>query len=87
MLEDGNIDYSGLEELIDFQITNGCQGILAALKDATTVVGGGSTAEAVNSLGLSGMMTHVSTGGTASIQFMEGRVLPGVAALMDRTLV
>ena len=57
---------------------------LAALDDATTVLGGGSTAEAVASLQLSNRMTHVSSGGGASLEFMEGRVLPGVAALPDK---
>jgi phosphoglycerate kinase len=68
------------------QFAQGTRGLVRLVADleATTVIGGGSTAEAVEEMGLGGKMSHVSTGGGAALEFLEGRILPGVAVLLDK---
>ncbi len=57
---------------------------LAEMPEACTIVGGGDTIAAVKKAGVEARITHISTGGGACLEFLEGRQLPGVAVLLDR---
>ena len=75
----------GLFEFDQFAIgTNEVAKCLASLTDCTTIIGGGDSAAAVTKAGLADKMTHISTGGGASLEFIEGKKLPGIECIQDK---
>ena len=74
----------GIYEIPEFARGTRAIASLLATLNATTIIGGGSSAEVVEAMGLTSKMTHVSTGGGASLRFLEGAPLPGVEVLLDK---
>ncbi len=74
----------GIYEIDDFARGTRAVAEAVASSPATSIIGGGDLAAALDTLGVADRITHVSTGGGATLEFLEGRTLPGVAALLDR---
>ena len=75
----------GVFELSNFaKGTNDIAEFLGDLQDVTTIIGGGDSAAAIEKRGIANKFTHISTGGGASLEFLEGRVLPGVECLLNK---
>ena len=75
----------GLFEFAQFAVgTNSLAKCLGSLEGVTTIIGGGDSAAAIEKLGIGDKFTHISTGGGASLEFLEGKKLPGVECLLDK---
>jgi phosphoglycerate kinase len=74
----------GVEEIPQFAKGTKALAIFLAGLNATTIIGGGSTAEVISAMGLADKVAFVSTGGGASLKFLGGEELPGVVALRDK---
>ena len=83
----GTVIWNGPMGVFEFPaFAKGTEAVAAACADCagTTIIGGGDSASAVKKLGFASRMTHISTGGGASLEFLEGKLLPGVAVLNDK---
>ena len=76
----------GIYEVAQFAVGTQAMANLLASLEATTIVGGGSTAEVVSQMGLADKVDFVSTGGGAALRFLGGEKLPGVEALLNKEL-